>query len=199
MTTCSATDYFRTLSNALLALEVTDQFGGALQLDEGAIRAVDMLVNVRTTGGKAIVIGNGGSAAIAAHVHNDLCKAVGVRALTFTDVSLFSALSNDCGYASVYEWPMNLWADTDDLLMAISSSGKSENILRAVKAATRRGCQLVTFSGFAPDNPLRASGALNFYVPSNAYGYVELAHGALAHYMTDTAMAAATATAIISR
>lgn len=194
MTTCSASDYFRTLSNALLALEVTDQFGGELLLDEGAARAVDMLVNVRTIGSKAIVIGNGGSAAIATHVHNDLCKAVGVRALNFTDLPLFSALSNDCGYASVYEWPINLWADSGDLLMAISSSGKSDNILRAVNAATRRGCQVVTLSGFAPDNPLRTSGVLNFYVPSNAYGYVELAHGALAHYMTDTAIAAANGT-----
>jgi len=191
MTSCGATAYFCTLSDALLALEVTDQFGTPLLLDEGAVRAVDMLANLRRNGGKAMVIGNGGSAAIATHVHNDLCKAVGVRALSLTDLPLFSALSNDCGYPSVYEYPMNLWADTDDLVIAISSSGRSENILRAVTAGARRGCHVITLSGFAADNPLRTSGILNFYVPSNTYGCVELAHGALAHYLTDTAAAVA--------
>ena len=135
-----------------------------------------------------MLIGNGGSAAIASHMQNDLCKAVGVRAMVFNEPSLLTALSNDHGYGCVFERPTELWADNGDLLLAISSSGQSENILRAVRASVAQGCQVITFSGFGADNPLRRMGHLNFYVPSQVYGYVELVHSTLAHFLTDCAM-----------
>ena len=62
------------------------------------------------------------------------------------------------------------------MLIAISSSGRSPNILAAVGAARARGCTVVTLSGFRPDNPLRALGDWNFHVPSEAYGPVEMVH-----------------------
>lgn len=189
MSLVSARTYFEALSTALMALEVTDADGAPLSLDEGLARTLSLLASVRTTQKKTMVIGNGGSAAIATHVHNDLCKTVGVRALSFTDLPLLTALSNDCGYNSVYVKPLELWAESGDMLIAISSSGQSENILRAAAAAASRGCHVVTLSGFGADNRLRHMGALNFYVPSRVYGYVELAHAALAHYLTDTAVA----------
>ena len=70
----------------------------------------------------------------------------------------------------------------------MSSSGGSENILRAAKEALKRGCKLVTFSGFSPENPLRQLGHFNVYVASSEYGYVEVGHTALAHFITDCAM-----------
>jgi D-sedoheptulose 7-phosphate isomerase len=187
----TADEYFRSLSDALQALEVTDETGARLSMDEGTGRVMAMLASVRAELRKVMVIGNGGSAAIATHVHNDLCKAVGVRALAFTDVPLLTALSNDCGYASVYRMPIELWADPNDLLIAISSSGRSENILKAAAAAMAHGCRVITMTGFGPENALRKAGTLNFYVRSQAYGYVELAHAALTHYLTDAAMALA--------
>jgi D-sedoheptulose 7-phosphate isomerase len=187
MTETNPTAYFQALATALEAMQVTDGSGASLPLDAGAARLIDALRAVRSAGGKVMVVGNGGSAAIASHMHNDLFKIVGVRSLNFLDVPLFSALSNDCGYATVYEKPIEMWSDRVDLLVAISSSGRSENILRAAAAAARRGCQTATFSGFAPDNPLRSMGTLNFYVPSSAYGFVELAHQTLAHFLTDAA------------
>ena len=135
-----------------------------------------------------MVIGNGGSAAIASHMQIDLCNAVGVRVMDFNHAPLLTALGNDHGYDCVFERPIELWADPDDLLVAISSSGQSDNIIRAVKAAAVRGCQIITLSGFNPENPLRSLGNVNFYTPSSVYGYVESTHSALSHYLTDYAM-----------
>ena len=74
------------------------------------------------------------------------------------------------------------------MMLAVSSSGKSENILRAAQASKDHGCKLVTFSGFGDDNPLRQLGDMNFFVDSSVYGFVETAHAALTHFITDRAM-----------
>ena len=187
----SVTAHFHKLSELLLSTQVTDRHGKALSLDEGANRAVDLILSVRSASGKLMVIGNGGSAAIASHMQNDLCKAVGVRAMVFSEPPLLTALSNDHGYGCVFERPVELWAKAGDLLLAISSSGQSENILRAIRAAVARGCQVITLSGFSADNPLRRLGDVNFYVPSQVYGYVEATHSVLAHFLTDCAMMSA--------
>lgn len=183
----TATKYLRTLSQLMLSMEATDQLGAALTIDEGADRAVRMMLSVQAASRKVMLTGNGGSAAIASHVQSDLCKAVGVRALVFTEQPLLMALSNDLGYEHVFEQPVQLWAEPDDLLVCISSSGESENILRAAQASSKAGCRVITLSGFNPDNPLRKMGDLNFYVASDVYGYVESAHAALTHFMTDLA------------
>jgi len=184
----SATLYFQSLSDLLLNMQVTVGDGSPLSLDEGTREATDMILAAKLAGSKVLVIGNGGSAAIAGHMHNDLCKAVGVRAMVFHELPLLTALTNDHGYGCVFERPLELWADPGDLLFAISSSGQSENILRAVRAALARDCQVITFSGFKVDNPLRSMGHLNFYVPSQFYGQVETAHSVLSHFLTDCVM-----------
>lgn len=180
--------YFKYLYDLLLSTQLTDGQGTVLLLDEGIRRAVEMILSVQSNSGKMMVIGNGGSAAIASHMQNDLCKAVGVRVLDFSQVPLLTALSNDHGYVCVYERPVELWADADDLLVAISSSGKSENIICAVRAATARGCRIITLSGFSADNPLRRLGDVNFYVASSEYGCVESAHSVITHFVIDRAM-----------
>ncbi len=154
-------------------------------LDDGAARAVGMIRAARDGNRAVIVIGNGGSAAIASHMQNDLCKAVGVRSLVFTEPPLLTALSNDESYESAYESLLRLWAAPGDLLVAISSSGKSPNILRAARAAREAGCGVITLSGFGADNPLRTLGDVNFYVPSPSYGHVEAVHGTITQYLTD--------------
>lgn len=181
----NAADYFQRLSHLLQTTQITTRQGKVLSLDEGTAAAVEMLLCAKFNLSKVMVIGNGGSAALASHLQNDLCKAVGVRALVFNEPSLLTALSNDHGHECVFERPASLWADAGDLLVAFSSSGQSQNILRAVRAVTTRGCRVLTFSGFQPTNPLRLLGEVNFYVASQAYGYVEVAHGALAHFLTD--------------
>ena len=183
-----ASSYFKHLGDLLLSTQVTDSKGMVIPLDEGASKVVEMILSVKSTSRKAMVIGNGGSAAIASHLQNDLCKAVGMRVLDFSQVPLLTALSNDEGYGCVYERLVELWADAGDLLIAISSSGRSENIIRAVQAAAARKCQIITLSGFSADNPLRRLGNLNFYVASSEYGYVESAHAVISHYVIDRAV-----------
>ena len=182
-----ATSYFKHLGDLLLRVQVTEGHGAELSLDKGTSKAVEMVLSVKANSGKVMVIGNGGSAAIASHLQNDLCQAVGVRAMVFTEASALTARANDYGYECVFEQPVELWANSDDLLVAISSSGQSENILRAVRSATSRDCQVITLSGFSADNPLRRLGNLNFYVPSPEYGYVESAHSVITHFLTDYA------------
>jgi D-sedoheptulose 7-phosphate isomerase len=121
-------------------------------------------------------------------MHNDLNKMVGVRALVFQDTPLLTAISNDHGYELAYDRPLEVWADAGDLLVAVSSSGRSESILKPVRSAAARGCRVLTLSGFQPDNPLRGLGDWNFYVPSSIYGFVEIAHQTLTHCMTDSAV-----------
>lgn len=182
-----ATAYFKHLSDLLLNVQVTDGQGTLLPLDEGTSQAVEVILNVKSKSGKVTAIGNGGSASIAGHMQNDLCQAVGVRAMVFSQAPQLTALANDYGYEHVYARPVALWADTGDLLVAISSSGQSKNILQAVRAASTRGCRIMTLSGFSPENPLRRLGSLNFYVSSSDYGYVESAHSVITHFLTDAA------------
>jgi D-sedoheptulose 7-phosphate isomerase len=180
-----ASSYLGELTRLLSAMEIRNHAGENLSLDDGGKAALSLIREAKKKKAKAVVVGNGGSAAIASHMQNDLCKAVGMRALVFTEQPLLTALSNDDSYQAAYESLMNLWADAEDLLIAISSSGRSENILRCARAARKAGCRIVTLSGFAADNSLRSLGDVNFYVPSDSYGHVELAHAALSQFLTD--------------
>ena len=182
--------YFETLANLLSALEVTDDCGRAFLPDEGSALAVRQVIAASRGGGLVALVGNGGSAAIAAHMQIDLSAAGGARAVVFNDPPLLTALSNDHGYDNAFEMQMRLWAPLGGMLVAISSSGASENILRAARTAREFGLTVLTMTGFLPDNPLRALGHVNLYVPSANYGYVELAHSVLSHYLTDAAVLA---------
>lgn len=186
----AATAWLGTLGRLLPAIAVTDGAGAGLPLDEGAGRALAAILQVRHQAAKMMLVGNGGSAAIVSHMQNDLCKTAGVAAMVFTETPLLTARSNDDGYETAFEQSVRLWARAGDLLLAVSSSGCSENILRAARAARERRCTVITFSGFDAENPLRRMGDLNFYVPSSMYGFVEMAHAALGHYLTDSATAA---------
>jgi D-sedoheptulose 7-phosphate isomerase len=174
---------------ALAATEVTGVDGQPLALDAGLERAVRALEEVGARGASVFFIGNGASAAIASHQALDYWKNGGIRALAFNDPALLTAVSNDYCYADVFARPLDMFATGDDLLMAISSSGNSENILRGTMAAAGRGCRVITFSGRRPDNRLRTRGELNFYVPSMEYGHVEVAHLALCHLLLDAIVA----------
>ncbi len=175
--------------NAFLRQTIaSDGKGEALSLEEGMTRAAALILSCGDA--KVMVIGNGGSAAIAAHLQTDLCHTVGVRAMEFTASSLLTALSNDFAYEEAFPRLLSLWASPNDLLIAISSSGRSPNIVNAAAPVRERGCRMITFSGFHPDNPLRSLGDVNFYVPSHQYSIVETAHATLAHYLTDRASAA---------
>lgn len=174
-------DYIDAFVTALLRVQVT---GTAQDVHEGMTRCVEILTTMHEAGGEVHLIGNGGSAAIVAHAQNDFVKGAGIRARLCQDVPLLTAYANDLGYDATLD-PMALWMKPTDVLIAVSSSGESENILSAVRAAKKRHLVIVTLTGFRPTNMLRRMGDLNFYVPSAHYGSVELAHATLLHCLTD--------------
>lgn len=178
------------LSDVLGDTEATDGAGAPLDREDAVSRVVELLDVARAERRKVMLFGNGGSAAIVEHMHADLSNGLGVRALLFAETARLTALVNDHGYGRVYEQPVELWADPGDVVIAVSSSGRSENILRAVRAGAERGCTAITLSGFDPENRLRSLGAVNFWVPAWSYGLVETAHAVLAHAITDQMLGA---------
>jgi D-sedoheptulose 7-phosphate isomerase len=180
--------YFSAFARLLDQVEITTDRGEPVAIDDAVNSVVDLIVSVKDSSAKVLLVGNGGSAAIVSHLQNDLCKTVGVRAMVFTEGPLLTATANDDGYDAVFHRPVALWADPHDLLIAVSSSGESENIVKAAAAAKAKGCRVVTMTGFSPANRLRQLGNVNVYLPASAYGYVETAHALIAHCVTDIAV-----------
>jgi len=163
---------------ALDEIVATSRRGTVIALGLGLAQTLDRMERTGLAEGtaKMILIGNGGSAAIASHIAIDYMKNGGFRTLCFTDPSMLTCFSNDYGYEYVYEKPISRLGNPGDMLIAISSSGRSKNILNAVKAAIARRMTVVTCSGFDEENPLRTLGEVNFYVPSHNYPAVEGVH-----------------------
>lgn len=149
-------------------------------LDDGLVEKIaatrDIFLAVKQQGGRVAVIGNGGSAGIASHIAIDLAKNGKVPATCFNDGAQITCLANDYGFENWLAHAVRMNLRAGDALVAISSSGKSPNILNGVKAAKELGLKVVTLSGFLPENPLRALGDVNFWADSRAYNIVETAH-----------------------
>ena len=174
--TSIAAKYIRELHAIASQVSVSTNDGREINRDEGLAAALGLMERCCEAGNKLIFIGNGGSAAIASHQAVDFWKNGGLDAIAFNDASLLTCISNDFGYHRVFAEPVKRFARRGDVLIAISSSGKSLNILEAVREALGTGCEVITLSGFDPTNPLRSLGELNFYVPSHSYGVVEVTH-----------------------
>ena len=178
-------NYFNDLRDLLLKIEITDSKGKTIFLEQAISKITNLIIANSRSKNKVILIGNGGSASIASHIATDFLKNAEIPALAFNDSSLITCLSNDLGYEYVFQKPLEMLAKKGDILFSISSSGKSENILNAVNEAKSKGCFLITCSGFNKKNPLRKLGDINFYIPSYAYGYVEIVHLVVCHSIVD--------------
>jgi len=183
-----AESYYNNLFDRISSIRVTNKDAEILSFPQG-IELVGSLVKSQTGSGRKIIfIGNGGSAAIAGHMAIDFWKNGGMKAVSFNDGPLLTCIGNDYGYKHVFEKPIEMFADAGDVLVAISSSGKSENILLGVQAARSKKCQVITLSGFDENNPLSSLGEYNFYVPSRSYGAVEVIHHSICHCVIDAIM-----------
>jgi D-sedoheptulose 7-phosphate isomerase len=177
--------YFEELSRALAKMQCTGPNGRVLDRAQAYERTLEIALEATGRGGKLMFVGNGGSAGIASHMAIDFSKNGGMPALCFNDGAALTCLGNDFGYEEVFAKQLQFHARREDVLFAISSSGSSPNILRAVEVAREIGCQIITISGFLGDNPLRALGDVNFHVGVCEYGIVEVAHTALLHAVVD--------------
>lgn len=171
---------------ALLAeSEFTDSNGNSLLVEDGVERVMKMLRVARERASGVYIVGNGGSAGVASHVTTDFVSVAKLRAQTVHDSSLLTCMANDYGYENAFARILSQLAGRDDVLVAISSSGKSLNIRNAAATVRQKGGQVLTLSGFERDNPLRAMGDLNIWLNSRDYGFVEIGHQFVLHNIAD--------------
>lgn len=159
-------EYFELYRRALLTGDVREKL---IQLKEHFLKS-------HQAGKKIIFIGNGGSAALASHCAVDITKNAGVRCMNFNEADLITCFSNDFGYEKCFQKALEFYADPGDVIVLVSSSGRSSNILNAAEYARSKELFTVTFTGFSSDNPLASLGQLNFCVPSRAYNVIEMTH-----------------------
>lgn len=176
---------FEDLSKCMRDCEYSS-LSGDITAEQALVSAHDLIRQVKREEGIVYVIGNGGSAGIASHFSTDLMKSMQVPSQTLFDSNLMTCLSNDLGYENVFSLQLQRFLKPHDLLVAISSSGKSPSILNAVDVARTRRTPIITLSGFAAINPLRTLGNLNFWIGRNDYGLVETAHFFLLHTIADS-------------
>jgi len=141
------------------------------------IQVKNILLAAKKKNLRVFIFGNGGSAAIASHVTVDLTKNIKIKAMNFNESSLITCFSNDYGYEKWIEKSIEFYANKGDVVILISSSGKSKNMLNACIAARRKKVsKIITFSGNNKNNPLSKLGDINLWVDSNVYNHIENTH-----------------------
>ena len=178
-------DHVRCMAQHLAALTCTVDRGRVVSAQQAFGLWRKWTDALRRRRGTIYLVGNGASASMASHMAADLAKNGRLHTEVFSDLSLITAISNDMSYEEVFSEPLSRRAEKGDMLVAISSSGRSPNILAAAKLARRLKLTIVTLSGMSADNPLRAMGTLNFHVPAKTYGYVESCHAVVLHHWMD--------------
>jgi histidinol-phosphate phosphatase family protein len=183
--------YHQFTDGGSFASAYTDELARAL----GAVdmlqvaRAAQLLCDAYARNASVFACGNGGSASIANHLQCDHVKGVrngtDLRARAFslsTNMELFSAIANDLGYDNVFEYQLESLAQPGDVLLAVSSSGRSPNIVRALEWANRNGLDTIALTGFS-GGAAKELAAVSVHVPSGNYGVVEDAHQACMHLL----------------
>jgi len=141
------------------------------------INVKNAIIRAKKTNSRVLIFGNGGSAAIASHVSVDLTKNVKVKAMNFNEADLITCFSNDYGYEKWIEKAINFYGEKEDVVISISSSGKSKNMLNASRMAKRKKIsKIITFTGNKKNNPLSKLGDINLWVDSNIYNHIENTH-----------------------
>ena len=147
------------------------------EITEDLVCVKDVLVTASDNGKKVIIVGNGGSSAMASHVSVDLTKNAGIRCINFNETDLITCFANDYGYEKWVEKAVEFYGDERDVFIGISSSGSSENILNGCLAARKKNfSKVITLSGMQAENPLRQLGDINIWVKSMAYNHIENIH-----------------------
>ena len=139
-------------------------------------RCYSLIQEVAKENKKIIIVGNGGSASVASHVSVDFTKIANIRAINFNEADLITCFANDYGYENWVAKGLEFYADSGDLVILISSSGKSKNIINGAIKARELFLKTITLSGFGPENPLRKLGDINLWVDSSVYNIIEITH-----------------------
>lgn len=182
MNISSRTDQFKSILNQTL---VTGLDNASLDLEDAMQQICNLLISVRERNSNVYIVGNGGSAGVSAHAVTDFFNMCNLKASTLHESSLLTCMANDYGYENAFSRMLSNSVRPEDVVITISSSGKSMNIRNAAKVSSEKGCVVITLSGFDKENPLRSMGNFNFWLDSNDYGMVEIGHQFLLHNMSD--------------
>ncbi|MCL2743053.1 MAG: SIS domain-containing protein [Planctomycetaceae bacterium] len=131
------------------------------------------------------LIGNGASATISEHFALDAMKAGRIKTCACSEAAYLTAICNDIGSDDLFSFKLERYFTADDMLVSISSSGNSPNVIKGIETARKKGGFIVTLSAMKPDNKSRKLGDLNFYIPAETYGTAEVCHGSLMHCWLD--------------
>lgn len=156
--------------------------------DEGIRLLADTFTKYKTSKAQLFFIGNGGSSAIASHMTADFMKNGGMNTYSLYDNAVTTCMGNDYGYEYIFSRPLEFLVRKGDLLVAISSSGNSPNIINAIEVAKEKGAFVITFTGFKPDNRAKQLGDINVYIPCEKYGIVESIHNLILQQAVDMIM-----------
>lgn len=149
-------------------------------------KSISLLKASKSKNKMIYLVGNGGSSAVAEHAAIDFTKNAGLKALAVSGSPMLTTFSNDYGYENVFKKFIEKFAEKEDILIAISSGGKSRNILNACDEAKNKKMDIITLSGFSGDNPLRRKGDINFWIESKAFGFLEIIHSFILHWINDS-------------
>lgn len=179
-------EYIKKLIEILYQIEiwrgVCDKYA---DYNKGIIDLMDIFIKHRDRKNQLFFIGNGGSSAIAIHMTADYMKNGGMNTHSLYDNAVITCLGNDYGYEYIFSRSIDVLAKEGDLLVAISSSGNSGNIINAVKAAQEKQVEVITFTGFKANNAVKQMGDMNIYVPCMEYGIVESIHNLVLQQVVD--------------
>ena len=148
-------------------------------------KTIKLINKTKKNNGKVYIVGNGGSASIASHVSVDFAKVAKVPSATFNNSNLITCFANDYGYENWVTQAIKAYMNKNDMIILISSSGTSKNIVNAAKYCKKNSIKLVTLSGFKKNNPLSKLGIINFYINSNQYNFIEMSHHIILVYLVD--------------
>ncbi len=151
---------------------------------------VKTLFSLKKKGKKIIICGNGGSAAIASHIAIDLLKNLKIQSLPLTDASLITCFSNDFKHKNWMKKAIEHYYSSGDIVVIISSSGMSSNIVNAAKFCVKKKIKLISFSGMKYRNKLNLINkkGIYFWINSMKYNHIELAHLYLLLLIVDKAI-----------
>jgi len=173
-----AAEYFKEINQAASSIDGTK-----------LSQAVDILTTAYTNGGMVFSCGNGGSAAIANHLVCDHCKLVRtdtdlisrIYSLS-TTVEIITAIGNDLSYDEIFEYQLKSLAKAGDVLITISSSGDSENIVRAANWAKENNVSVISLTGFSGGRSAKIAD-VNLHVSASNYGVIEDVHQSIMHLL----------------
>jgi len=180
------TEYIAEMNDGIHHMIVTDESGTEISVQDAIDIWTERALKVRDKGnGLIFFCGNGASATMAEHMSHDWFQNAEVNTTTCAETAHITAISNDLSYEDVFSYRINRILSERDILVAISSSGNSPNIVKALQTAKEKGAYCITFTGKQSDNKARQMGDLNFYVPLDTYGLVESAHAVILHAALD--------------